>query len=92
MERKPECSRLALILLWQHLKLDPTPVLQVLQLPILINHAELISLAKTSKQWSKAIVQSKISVVIQGMGETANISTLVYFSYKSILFLSGETK
>lgn len=64
----------------------------MLQLPTLINHAEVISLAQTSKQWSKAIVQSKISVVIQGMGEIANISTLVFFSYKTILFLSGETK
>lgn len=26
-DRKPECSKLALVLLWQHLKLDPTPVL-----------------------------------------------------------------
>lgn len=56
-DRNPECSGLALTLLCQHLKLDPPSVLGcVLQgivglaAACIINHAELISLAQTSKQ------------------------------------------
>lgn len=46
-------------------------------------HAELVILVQTSERWSKAIVKSGISVVIEGMGQTTKI---MFFLIKAFCY------